>query len=222
LTKEEVNNRNNNRIKLTNLPFGTSARDLTDITRAINAKACYIPRSTNYKLKPFAILFFEKADDLNDALKLNYAYGGNNLAWVSVETKCCHKCDDPTYLALKCPKIPKKTPTDNKEQTQNHVQKINKLYNKYKPAGHRRPTRSDSKGASSYADMAKKNQTKPNQPKPTETNTSVDKSKHNPNNTQDNNMLMAINKKLDTIVDNLAALHKSVNALQDRITRLEK
>ena len=33
---------------------------------------------------------------------------------------------------------------------------------------------------------------------------------------------MAINKKLDTIVDNLAALQKSVNALQDRITRLEK
>ena len=80
LTKEEVNNRNNYRIKLTNLPFGTSARDLTDITRAINAKACYIPRSTNYKPKPFAILFFDKADALNDALKLNYAYRGNNFA----------------------------------------------------------------------------------------------------------------------------------------------
>ena len=35
-------------------------------------------------------------------------------------------------------------------------------------------------------------------------------------------MLMAINKKLDIIIDNLAALQKSVNAFQDRITRLEK
>ena len=153
---------------------------------------------------------------------MNYAYGGNNLAWVSVETKCCHKCNDPKHLALKCPKIPNKTPTDNKEQTQNHVQKINKLYNKYKPAGHRRPTRSDSKGASSYADMAKKNQPKSDQSKPKENATSVNKSIHNPNLTQDNKVLMAINKKLDTIVDNLAALQKSVNALQDRITRLEK
>ena len=36
---------------------------------------------------------------------------------------------------------------------------------------------------------------------------------HNPNTTQENKMLIAINKKLDTIVDNLAAMQKSVNAL---------
>ena len=45
---------------------------------------------------------------------------------------------------------------------------------------------------------------------------------HNPNTITENKMLIAINKKLDTIVDNLAAMQKSVNAFQDRITRLEQ
>jgi len=122
-------------------------------------KAYYIPRSTNYKLKPFAIIFFETANALNDAVKLNYAYNGHNLSWIFVETKCCHKCGDLKHVAIKYSKIPNKPNNAEKPPSQNHIQQINKLYNRFKPAGHRRPlksTRSDQQGASSYADMTKK------------------------------------------------------------------
>ena len=69
LSKDQVAQRNAYRIKLINLPYNTSARDLTDIIKAVDAKACYIPRSSNYKPKPFAVLFFENADKFNDAVK---------------------------------------------------------------------------------------------------------------------------------------------------------
>ena len=92
LTKDQIKDRNEYRIKLTNLPFNTTSRDLNDIIRAKKAKSCYIPRSTQYKPKPFAILFFDNAITLNDAIKQNFAYGGNNLEWVSADTKLCHKC----------------------------------------------------------------------------------------------------------------------------------
>ena len=59
MSPEEVKHRNTYRIKLTNLPFGTTARDLHDIILATKAKASYIPRSNNYKPRPFVILHFE-------------------------------------------------------------------------------------------------------------------------------------------------------------------
>ena len=99
-------------IKLTNLPYNTSARDLTDIIKTIDTKACYISRSSNYKSKPFAILFFENADKLNDAVKQNFAYGENNLAWVAADAKVCHKCSNPKHLAINCPKIPNRFSND--------------------------------------------------------------------------------------------------------------
>jgi len=43
MTPEEVKYRNTHRIKLTNLPFGTTARDLHDIILATKARASYIP-----------------------------------------------------------------------------------------------------------------------------------------------------------------------------------
>ena len=79
LTQDQVKQRNNIRIKLTNLPFGITARDLQDIIIATKAKSCYIPRSNNYKLCPFAILYFDSADALNNAIKINYAFNNQEL-----------------------------------------------------------------------------------------------------------------------------------------------
>ena len=116
LTKEQIQNRNEHHIKLTNLPFNTTSRDINDIIWATKAKSCYIPRSSQYKPKPFAILFFDSATALNDALKQNFTYGGNNLEWVSADTKLCHKCGSPTHIAVKCPKIHKPTETTPTQQ----------------------------------------------------------------------------------------------------------
>src|SRR5215208_7820276 len=76
---EQVKARNNFRVKLTNLPFGTSARDLQDIMLAVKAKSCYIPRSNNYKPRPFTILYFKSAENLKNAITNDYAFSNNEL-----------------------------------------------------------------------------------------------------------------------------------------------
>ena len=46
-----------------------SIYDFNDIIKAIDAKVCYIFRSSNYKSKSFTILFFKNTNKLNDAIK---------------------------------------------------------------------------------------------------------------------------------------------------------
>ena len=69
LTPKQVKQRNHFRIRLTNLPFNTSAIDLQDITLATKAKALYIPRSNNYKPRPFVVFYFKTEADLNNAMQ---------------------------------------------------------------------------------------------------------------------------------------------------------
>src|SRR5215216_7568980 len=109
LSPEQVKQRNDIRIKLTNLPFGTTARDLQDIVFATKVKVCYIPRSNNYKPRPFAILYFDSPDALNDAIKINYAFSDQELQWCAADLKCCHKCGSTEHIVMKCLQITPQT-----------------------------------------------------------------------------------------------------------------
>src|SRR5215216_3825072 len=136
LTPEQVKHRNDIRIKLTNLPFGTSACDLQDIIIVTKAKSCYIPRSNNYKPRPFAILYFKSEDTLNDAIKINYAFQDQELQWCVADLKCCHKCGSPEHIVMKCPQIIPSVKEDSPENNRSRSQllSVQKLYNRYKPA----------------------------------------------------------------------------------------
>ena len=233
LTAEQIKSRNENRVKLTNLPFNTTSRDIQDILRATNAKSSYIPRSTQYKPKPFVIIFYENATALNDATKQNFAYGGNNLEWVSADTKLCHKCGSSQHIAIKCPKLSKpkvnntsSQPNDStqKKPTVTQAERLQKLYHKYKPAGVKRTNKlSTEKNSKSYAEMAKNNKGKgKEQPQNQKSSENIDHSVHNPNNNISSNNNTNLEKKLDLIINKLDDMQKSINDLNDRINKLEE
>ena len=231
LTKEQVALRNEHRIKLTNLPFNTSARDLTDIIKAVDAKSCYIPRSSTYKPKPFAILFFENGSKLNEALKQNFSFGGNNLYWVTADTKVCHKCGSPNHLAVKCTKIPNKDNNANdakKTPNPNRINSIQKLYHKYKPAGHKKTsTKPNGPNTLSYAEVAKPPKTnEKGKAKATaetaEPSSSLKASIHAPKPQSNEPSLELLNKKLDLVLNKLGEMQKVVDNLASRIGQLEK
>ena len=218
LTAEEIKHRNTHRIKLTNLPFGTSARDLHDIILATKAKAFYIFQSNNYKPRPFIILHFESEVVFNNAVQQHYVFGGNQLSWCSPDTRCCHKCGDPEHIVMKCPlliksKEPKESDESQKFKSSTQLNTMNRLYNKYKPAGFRKFV----SNKKSYSEIAKNNKADnsyiPPPSKDHNIHNSVKDSIHNPNN--------EINRKLDQILNILSNLKKDMNDLDVCIAKLE-
>ena len=144
----------------------------------------------------------------------------------------CHKCGSPTHIAVKCPKIHKPTETTPTQQhndtppknpTITQKDRLQKLYNKYKPAGVRsKPKTPKDTNAKSYAEMAKNNKGKAKEQNNTETlKETVDHSKHNPN-TNSANSNTQLEKKLDLIINKLDAMQTSINNLNERTTKLEE
>jgi len=214
-TPEQVKLRNDFRIKLTNLPFGTSSRDLHDITLATKAKSCYIPRSNNYKPRPFAIFYFQSEEELNDAIKTPYALDNHELQWCSAEAKCCHKCGSTEHLVMKCSMIdqPNKDDNSNNRRPRNQLPSVQKLYNRFKPAGSRsliNKNTNNHQNERSYSNVTKGNNKDPN-PK----SSSVNDSSHNPNKKDDTNA------KLDKILSMLTGMQKAMSDLKTRIAKLE-
>jgi hypothetical protein len=204
---------------------------LQDIILATKAKSCYIPRSNNYKPRPFAILYFESADLLNDAIKIGYAFGGNHLQWCPAESKCCHKCGSPDHIVIKCPQL---LPSNDEEPSEpkrqrSHLPSVQKLYNKFKPAGSRSlilksntdtrntkgPTRDPNlnySDALSGNNKGKGKDTGPNQ-------NSLDHSIHNPNSKNSNN---DTNQKLYQILNMLSNMQKAMSDLEICINKLKR
>ena len=218
-TPEEVKARNEFRVKLTNLPFGTSARDLNDIILAVKAKSCYIPRSNNYKPRPFAILYFESAEDLKNSITTDYAFGNNELQWCAADSKCCHKCGAVDHIVMKCPIIlEQKKSTDEVDEPRpprSKMPSVQRLYNRFKPVGSRSLIIKNT--------TQKKNEQQSfTPPKPISNKgkgpQTVDDSIHNPQNTSSDET----NKKLDKILNMLTKMQKDMSELEARISKLEK
>jgi hypothetical protein len=200
---------------LTNLPFGTSSRDLHDITLATKAKSCYIPRSNNYKPRPFAIFYFQSEEDLNDAIKTPYALDNHELQWCSAEAKCCHKCGSTEHLVMKCSLIEQqnKDEDSSNRKPRNQLPSVQKLYNRFKPAGSRSlivKTPNQRHNDRSYSNVTKGKNKDPN-PKVS----SVKDSVHNPSKNDDTNA------KLDKILNMLTGMQKAMSDLETRIAKLE-
>ncbi|RIA83766.1 hypothetical protein C1645_742829 [Glomus cerebriforme] len=138
LTDEQRQLRKKFGCKLTSLPNNIQAHDLHDILRTMNAKSIFIPRNpVSYKPLNFAYINYKSEDARQIAMKTNYKVNGQDLFWCTENARTCNRCGSPSHLFNECP-IRKQ---DSKKQ------QLNKLYNHYRPAQHRKPK--------SYADATK-------------------------------------------------------------------
>ena len=116
------------------------------------------------------------------------------------------------------PHTPRKPTITQKERLQ-------KLYNKYRPAGVKAQKRSPKdKNAKSYAEMAKDNKGKgKEQVQKDSSNKTVDDSKHNPNkNNSPNKGNKSLEDKLDLTINKLDDMQKLINSLNERINKGEE
>jgi hypothetical protein len=126
LTKEQIQTREKFTMKLTNLPFGTTAYDLEDISKATNAKMLIIPRTnTRYVRKRFAIFYYNSEEDRNQAITTSFTVGNNNLEWAGANEHTCHLCGSMNHLIVNCNIKLKKDVAREKDQ------KFTDVYRKY-------------------------------------------------------------------------------------------
>jgi hypothetical protein len=143
LPTEQRELRKKHSLKLAGFKTGTLARDLSHIIQETKAKSIFIPRHpSTYRPMNYAYINFDLEQTAIEASKKYYELDGRKLYWGTQSMKTCHACGSPNYIIKECEII--------KNQKPKRDPKLQKLYNKYKPAQHRqRPT--------SYADAAKRN-----------------------------------------------------------------
>jgi len=131
-----------NVLKLSGFPEGTTAYDLKEILQPCKAKTCFIPFNLNTSRNAnYAFITFKSDELLGAAQETLYSFQGKELYWVNTDQKTCHICGNPGHLANSCPIKMKRFEKSDKDI------KIQRLYNRYRPANHRKPQRS-------YADVA--------------------------------------------------------------------
>jgi hypothetical protein len=133
--------------KLTGFKKGTSARDLAEVLDAVDAKACFIPREGKfYSMVNYAYVYFESEEKKKNATNTQYAMGEDELIWCDANAKTCHECGAIDHLFANCEK---------RKRFSRRDQNIRRLYNKYKPANHRKQSRMPP--PSSYVEAVKRN-----------------------------------------------------------------
>lgn len=141
---EERELRKKHSLKLSGFKSGTKARDLIHIINGNSAKSVFIPKNKNYRAANYAFFAFKSEQDAIKAAKNYYEFEGYKLHWGDDKMKTCHACGSPNHMIVECPII-------KKRQQPKIDPKLQRLYNKFRPAQHRsRPK--------SYADAAKRNQ----------------------------------------------------------------
>ena len=136
-TREDIEERNQHTVKLTNLPFGTTPVDLKEILQRVNAKTCFIPRTRNrYIRKRFAYISFASDEDLQKVMtNVRVEYNGIELHWNVEDAKTCHKCGSSEHLISKC---------DEKESANNYKEyksQFSNIYSKYKVPNYKNLTK---------------------------------------------------------------------------------
>src|SRR5262249_29635692 len=103
LSTEERNKRKACVIKLTGLPWETSALDLQEILDDYNIKYCHIPRNLlSNKSKNMAIVYFGNLNGFKHAGETPIFFKEEELFWMDLKDKVCHHCENPDHLAKNC------------------------------------------------------------------------------------------------------------------------
>ena len=127
-TRENIEDRNQHTVKLTNLPFGTTPIDLKEILVKVNAKTCFIPRTrSRYNRKRFAYISFAKEEDLRRVMtNVRVMYNDTELFWEVEDAKTCHKCGSPKHLVAKCEE------RESAESYKEQQKQFSNIYSRYK------------------------------------------------------------------------------------------
>ena len=138
VTRQEIDERNRNTLKLTGLPFGTTAYDLNELLVKVNAKTCFIPRTKNqYGRARYAYVTFESEDTCLKMMN-NEILGCVNetvLHWIHADVKTCHKCGSMDHLVIECQE---KKDNDEFKQRRNGY---NKVYTRYRVPNYKNMTK---------------------------------------------------------------------------------
>ena len=190
-TRQEIEERNRNTVKLTDLPFGTTAYDIKSLLDKVNAKTCFIPRTRNqYGRARYA--YVTLADEESCMKLLNNEIQGvvneTTLFWVAQEVKTCHKCGGMDHLVIDCKE--KKEHDEFKERRKGY----NNVYTRYR--------------IPNYKNITKQN------PKKTEyvTNKKTD---------NNNNINQQLLESMNTIQQTIKEMNATLQYLNQRITKVE-
>src|SRR5688572_4224399 len=165
-TEEERNLRKQYFLKLAGFKSGTKARDLYHVIKDTQAKSFYIPRHPGtYRMANYGFMAFNSEQDVIAASKKFYEYEGTKLFWGTASMKTCFACGSPEHMIKACNRI-----HERKNNKNNIDPRIQKLYNKYRPAQHHSAPRS-------YADAARRRPNRNN----TQRGTAASGSMHDPN-----------------------------------------
>lgn len=118
--KETIEIRDRHKAKLTNLPYGCTAYELSDYMETINAKSCFIPRSpVRYQRQRYAWVTFASETDMVTAMETHVSLRQANLNWESPSSLICNMCFKRGHRAIEC-----------RSKTRRAVQykQLNKLY----------------------------------------------------------------------------------------------
>jgi hypothetical protein len=146
LTEQERNQRRNHVFKLSGFRAGTLARDLVQILETVKAASIFIPRHPGtYKTLNYGFVAFRSDADQNSAAQQNFAFEDCNLFWGPEDMKTCHFCGHPGHIVKNCDSLKNRRRSPREK-------KIQKLYDRYRPAQHKNRSR-----PTSYADATKRN-----------------------------------------------------------------
>ncbi len=138
VTRQEIDERNRNSLKLTGLPFGTTAYDINELLEKVDAKTCFIPRTKNqYERARYAYVTFKTEETCLKMLN-NEIQGCVNetvLHWVHVDVKTCHKCGSMEHLVIECQE---KKDNDEFKQRRNGY---NRVYTRYRVPNYKNMTK---------------------------------------------------------------------------------
>jgi hypothetical protein len=103
--KETLKVRSENVLKLAGLPAGTTAYDLTEISREVAGKTLYIPRTNRYYRERYAYVAFESEKEMLEAKQKTFKLGRFNHKMVGQFTQLCYKCGQNDHYVYKCEEI---------------------------------------------------------------------------------------------------------------------
>ena len=141
-TRQEIEERNRNTLKLAGLPFGTTAYDLSKVLKKVEAKTCFIPRTRNqYGRARYAYVTFNNEEICNKLLNNELAVTINEaiLGWVGPDDKTCYKCGNYGHLVMDCHE--KKDNDEFKQRRQGY----NRVYTRYRVPNYRNITKPSQK-----------------------------------------------------------------------------
>lgn len=103
--KEALAERSKYVLKLTGLQSGTTAYDLEEIARELDAKTIYIPRTGRYYRERFAFMAFQSEESMNNALNKCFEIGRTQAKMVEQHAQLCYKCGQDNHFAYECGEV---------------------------------------------------------------------------------------------------------------------